>query len=104
MLCRMRLIRLWLLRRPYQYYGQKVRSYISYNRYKYTPTFQNYITALVALANTRVSTDAEAIANKNAMMAIYQKIVNYCSRRALSVLLEELLSAVQTIKTRTAGI
>ena len=86
------------------YFLNEMNAEVIPNKSKYTPTFQNYITALVALANTRVSTDAEAIANKNAMMAIYQKIVNYCSRRALSVLLEELLSAVQTIKTRTAGI
>ena len=74
------------------------------NKSKYTATFQGYITDLVKLAQTGVSTDAEAVANKNAMLAIYQKIVNYCYGRTLSTLLKDLLSAVQTIKTRTASI
>jgi len=74
------------------------------NKSKYTPTFQGYITDLVKLANTNTSTDLEAVTNAKSMLAIYQKIVNYCYGRTLSVLLKDLLSAVQTIKTRTATV
>ncbi len=88
----------------HMYFLNEMSKKVIPNKSKYTPTFQNYITSLVALANTGVSTDAEAIANKNAMLAIYQKIVDYCYGRVLSTLLKDLLSAVQTIKTRTAGI
>ena len=74
------------------------------NKYRYTATFQGYITDLVKLAQTGVETDAAAVANAKAMLAIYQKIVNYCYGRVLSTLLKDLLSAVQTIKTRTASV
>jgi len=74
------------------------------NKSKYTATFQGYITDLVKLAQTGVETDVAAVANAKAMLAIYQKIVNYCYGRVLSTLLKDLLSAVQTIKTRTASV
>ena len=86
------------------YFMNEMTAKVIPNKLKYTATFQGYINSLVKLANTGVSTDAEAIANKNAMLDIYQKIVNYCYGRTLSTLLKDLLSAVQTIKTRTANI
>ena len=75
------------------------------NKSKYSTSFQTYITQLVALAKDNADTDAEAVANAKAMLAIYQKIVNYAAGvKAPSTLLKDLLSANQLIKTRTKGI
>lgn len=75
------------------------------NKSKYVASFQVYITQLEALAKVGVSTDAEAVANAKAMLAIYQKIVTYAAGlKVRSTLLNDLLSANQLIKTRTASV